>query len=96
MRVNNRATNQSMLRLRLAENVQFGLTDEQSLLRILSSNATQISLTAATDQQKLPRQLQLGYDNTSDVFRIQFTEDQSRVSVEISRSVVSFCENLGT
>lgn len=89
MRVNSQALNQSMLRLRLADNVQFGLTDEQSMLRILSSNATQISLTAATDQQHLPRQLQLGYDNASDVFRIQFTEDQSRVNVDISRSIVS-------
>lgn len=78
-----------MLRVRLADNVQFGLTDEQSLLKILSSNATQISVTAATDQQALPRQLQLGYDNKSDVFRVQFTEDQSRISVEISRSIVS-------
>jgi hypothetical protein len=77
-----------MLRLRLAENVQFGLTDEQSTLRILSSNATQVVLSAVTAQQALPRQLQLGYDNVSDVFRILFTEDQSRITVEISRSIV--------
>jgi hypothetical protein len=90
MRVSNQSLNESVLRLRLAENVQFGLTDEQSQLRILSSNATQISLTAATDPQSLPRQLQLGYDNVTDVFKIQFTEDQSRVNVDITKSIVSY------
>ncbi|KAI6192680.1 hypothetical protein M3Y99_01923600 [Aphelenchoides fujianensis] len=87
-RVNPQQSNQSVLRLRLSDNVQFGITDEQSLLRIISSNATQVVFSASTEQQVLPRQLQLGYDNKSDVFRILFAEQQARVSVEITRSIL--------
>ncbi|KAI6229256.1 hypothetical protein M3Y95_00512000 [Aphelenchoides besseyi] len=88
MRLNPQQMNQSVLRLRLADNVHFGVSDEKSLLRIISSNATQVVFSASTEQQILPRQLQLGYDNTSDVFRILFAENQARVSVEITRSII--------